>query len=77
MSPSRIVVSPGERGWFAAVEQNVLVVSVRTERSLCSDVNIVLSLGILPVLPNPLRGLLNAVSSTFVLVSVIRCGILR
>lgn len=69
--PSRTGVSPGEGGWSAAAERSVLVVSAGTEPSLRSGVNIVLSLGILPVLPNPLRALSNAVSSTFVMVSAI------
>lgn len=37
--------------------------------SVLSGVNIVLTFGILPVLPNPLRGLANVVSSPFVFFS--------
>lgn len=43
--------------------------------SVLSGVNIVVSLGILPILPNPLRGLTNAVSSTFVLLGAVSRGI--
>lgn len=77
VSRSRILVSPGEGGWFA-VEQNVLVVSVRIESALCSQVIVLSSpLKSYPSYPScPLRGLTNAVSSTYVLVSAIRCGIL-
>uniref|UniRef100_A0A803VR54 Golgin subfamily A member 7 n=1 Tax=Ficedula albicollis TaxID=59894 RepID=A0A803VR54_FICAL len=39
VSPSRTVASPGEGGRFAALAQNALVVSVRTEGALCAQID--------------------------------------